>query len=106
MSEEVQSPQRKHYTPEQKFKMVKDILKSGMSLSDIQKRYGVSPQNFYRWQEEFFEGALERFRTGKQGPTSSELRKINELTRDNEKMKTVIAEITSENIQLKKTFGE
>lgn len=104
MSEE-QGPQRKHYTAEQKFKMIKDALKSGMSISDIQKRYGISSAAFYRWQDEFFEGALDRFRNGKAGPTSAELRAISELKRDNDKMKTVIAEISSENITLKKTFG-
>jgi transposase-like protein len=104
MNEE-QGSQRKHYTAEQKFKMVKDALKSGMSIAEVQKRYGVSSTAFYRWQEEFFEGALDRFRNGKAGPTTSELREIADLKCDVDKMKNVIAEITSENIILKKTFG-
>jgi transposase len=103
--QQTQAPDRKSYTAEQKFKIVKESLKTGLTISEIQKRYGVTSSNYYRWLDQFFEGALDRFRNGKDGPTTAELRKIEELSRDNEKMKNVIAEFAAENIVLKKTFG-
>jgi len=60
---------------------------------------------YYKWQERFFAGALEGFKQGKDGPSRSEQRKLEEQSQKIDRMKDVIAEITAENIALKKHLG-
>ena len=97
---------RKHYTPEEKFKIIKDHFTQKIPVSDILKKNGISSANFYRWQDEFFSGALDRLKNGKQQASSTELRQIEDLTKQNERFKTVIAEMSHEVVTLKKTLGE
>ena len=95
---------RRHYTPEQKFKIIKEHLTTKSGVTETCKKHGVSSANFYRWLEEFYLGAQERLKNGKQVAVSSELRKIEELSRQNDRFKTVIAEMSHEVVSLKKTL--
>lgn len=97
---------RKHYTPEQKFKIIKEHFTQKIPVGDILKKYGISSANFYRWQDDFFSGALDRMKNRKQQASSIELRQIEDLTKQNERFKTVIAEMSHEVVTLKKTLGE
>ncbi|HOT32800.1 MAG TPA: transposase [Petrotogaceae bacterium] len=97
---------RRRYSPEQKFKIIKEQLTTKTSISQICEKYDISATNFYRWQDEFFEGALQGLQRAKDGPTKAELRKIEALEKDNNRMKDVISEIISENIIFKKKLGE
>ena len=85
---------------------MKEALTTNIGVSGECRKYGISNALHYHWQERFFKGALEGFKRTKHGPTSAERRKIDSLARDNGRMKAVIAEITAENIDLKKSIGE
>ena len=98
--------QRKNYSPEFKFKVVKEQITTKTSVTEICKKYGISGAVYYRWLDYFYSAALDGFKNPKSGPSKPELNKITELERQNSKMKEVICEITSENILLKKTLGE
>lgn len=98
--------ERRQYTPEQKVKIVKEALTTDIGVSGECRKYGISSTLYYGWQEKFFSGALEGFKRVKHGPTAAEQRKIDSLERDNSRMRSVIAEITAENIDLKKSIGE
>lgn len=102
MAEE-QNGSRKRYSAEDKFKIVKEQLTTKTSVSDICKKYGISPGNFYNWQESFFAGAMAGFEK-KRGPQAGSKtdQRVEELERDNNRMKEVIAEITAENVAFKK----
>ena len=94
---------RRHLTPEEKFTIVKEQLTTKTSVSEICKKYGIYPTQFYDWQERFFEGAQSGFaRKSKNSLSAAEQRELQELRGDNDRMKNVIAEITSENIAYKK----
>ena len=101
-----QTKERRQFTPEQKVKIVKEALTTDIGVSGICRKYGISNALYYQWQERFLEGALEGFKRAKHGPSTAEQRKIDSLERDNGRMKSVIAEITAENIDLKKSIGE
>jgi transposase len=103
--EQNQDKPRKHYSPDQKFKIVKEQMTTKTSVTDICKKYDLSPTNFYKWQNQFFKSALDGFKSTNEGPTKSELRKIDELEKKNVKMQSVISEIIHENIELKKNLG-
>ena len=67
---ENQNSGRKRHSPEEKFKIVKEQLRTKTSVSEICKKYGISPDNFYSWQENFFAGAMSGFEK-KRGPQPS-----------------------------------
>lgn len=106
MSSEPQDKLRRKFTPDQKFKIIKEQMTTRTSVSDICKKYDISAGNFYKWQEKFLAGALNNFKKSDDGPTKAELRKIEELEKKNARMQSVITEIVQENIELKKSLGE
>lgn len=104
MTEEQNDSGRKRYTAEEKFRIVKEQLTTKTSVSDICKKYGISPSNFYNWQESFFNGAMAGFEK-KRGPQVSSVKsdaKVEQLESEVNRMKDVIAEITAENVAFKK----
>jgi transposase-like protein len=105
MDQQKQDIPRKHYTPDQKFKIIKEQITTRASVTDICKKYDLSPTNFYKWQNQFFKSALEGFKNATEGPTKAELRKIEEQEKKILKMQSTITEIIQENIELKKSIG-
>jgi transposase-like protein len=101
-----QSKERRQFTPEQKVKIVKEALTTDIGVSGVCRKYGISNALYYHWQERFLEGALEGFKRTKHGPSTAEQRRINELETKCSRMQNVIAEITAENIDLKKNIGD
>jgi transposase-like protein len=107
MEENVTKRQYRKFKPEQKFKIVKEALTTDTKISELCEKYEVKSSHFYNWQEQFYRGAREAFeRSNDSGPSKPEQRRIEELERENQRMKSVIAEITAENIDLKKNNGD
>ncbi len=95
---------KKNYTAEEKFKIVKEALTTSTPVSEVCRKYSIHPNNFYNWQKLFFESALDGFNVKRGRPNTAEAARATELEKENQRMKDVIAEITSENILLKKSF--
>lgn len=94
---------RRHFTPEEKFNIVKQVLSKARTVSEITEEYGVHPNQYYRWQGEFFEAALNGFKEKSQGRTrTAEDREKKRMEAEIQRMKDVIAEVVSENIVIKK----
>jgi len=104
--EQIQDKPRRQFTPDQKFKIIKEQMTTKTSVTEICKKYDISAGNFYKWQEKFLKGALENFKKSDDSPTKAELRKIEELEKKNTRMQSVITEIVQENIELKKSLGD
>jgi transposase len=49
------SKKRKTYTPEEKAKVVLEMLREESTLNEISQKHGVSPQLISRWKTEFLE---------------------------------------------------
>lgn len=104
MSEQDTYPNRKRFSSEEKFKIIKEHLTTKTPISELCRQYGMTAASFYAWQEQFFEAALAGF-DRKRGPKESasknderELAMQAEISR----MRDVIAEITAENVAFKK----
>jgi transposase-like protein len=94
---------RRKYSAEEKFGIVKQVLSKAKTVSEISDEYGIYPNQYYRWQGEFFESALNGFKEKSQGRTrTAEDREKQRMREEISRMKDVIAEIASENIELKK----
>lgn len=104
--EQTQDKPRRQFTPDQKFKIIKEQMTTKTSVTEICKKYDISAGNFYKWQEKFLRAALDGFKRSDDGPTKAELRKIDEQEKKIQKMQSAITEIVQENIELKKSLGE
>jgi len=104
--EQIQDKTRRQFTPEQKFKIVKEQMTTKTSVTEICKKYDINASSFYKWQDKFLKGALENFKKSEDGPTKGELRKIEEQERKIRRQQAIIADLASENIELKKSLGE
>lgn len=94
---------RKKYSPEEKFNIVKQVLSKAKTVSDINEEYGIHPNQYYRWQSEFLDNALTGFREKSQGRTAAAADREKERMKEEiSRMKDVISEVVSENIDLKK----
>lgn len=104
MNTENNNSNRKRFTSEEKFKIVKEHLQTKTGISDLCRKHGMTAASFYAWQEQFFEGALSGFdkKRGPQPNINKNNQKIEELESDVNRMREVIAEITAENIAFKK----
>ena len=108
MSDQVSSDDiqlnRKRFSSEEKFKIVKEHLTTRTPISELAKKYGMTPQSFYGWQEQFFNAALAGF-DRKRGPKESSSKsdeREQALVAEVNRMRDVITEITAENVAFKK----
>jgi transposase len=91
---------RKRWSAAEKLRIVLAGMEPGVEISDLCRREGVNPTMYYQWKRQLL-GAAERIFEKENKPSAREQRLSTELTR----AKDVIAEITAENLDLKKTFS-
>jgi transposase len=96
-------PKRRRWTADQKLKILLETLQSDRKLAEICRREGLSPTQVYQWRRQLL-GSAEAIFGCKQ--TSGEDRRIAKLATENQRMKNVVAEITAENLDLKKTLSD
>ena len=96
------SGKRKRWSATEKLRIVLEGMEPGVEVSELCRREGVSPAMYYLWKRTLL-GAAERiFVKRETKPSAKEERLAVELRR----AKDVIAEITAENLDLKKTFSD
>lgn len=91
---------RRKFTARQRVQIVLEGLQADTSVAEVCRRHQISTTVYYRWRDQLFENAERLFE--KKGKRSEALE---ELEAENRRLKEVIAEITSENLDLKKTPG-
>lgn len=92
---------RKRWSASEKLRIVLAGMEPGVEISDLCRKEGVNPTMYYQWKRQLL-GAAERiFEKKEQKPSAHEQRLSLQLSR----AKDVIAEITAENLDLKKTFS-
>ena len=94
---------RRKWTPKEKLRIVLETLHSEGKLSEICRREGLSPTLVYQWGKQL-QASAEAVDTSKR--EAREDRRIEKLAVENTRMKNVIAEITAENLDLKKTLSD
>ena len=52
---------RRRFTPEKKFNIVKQVLGKARTFLEVSEVYGIHPNQYYSWQTDFFEAALNGF---------------------------------------------
>jgi len=93
---------RRKRRPEEKLRIVLAGLAAGVEIADLCRREGINPTMYYGWRKQLLASAGKVFEDKTERPGLREQRQAAELTR----MKSVVAEITAENLDLKKTFSD
>jgi len=81
-----------------KLRIVLGAMQPGVEVSDFCRREGLNPVLFYKWKKQLLGSASRVFEERGSKPNAQDQRHEAELQR----LKNVIAEITAENLELKK----
>ena len=92
---------RRKWSAAEKLRIVLEGMQGGVEISDLCRREGINPTQYYGWKKQLQSAAGRVFDTKANKPSAREQRQAEELAR----MKSVVAEITAENLDLKKTLG-
>ena len=92
---------RRRYTPEEKIRIVLEGFRREVTVNDLCRREGIKPHSYYAWTKEFMEASKERLaRDSVRDATGQE---IQQLRRENEELKQLVADLSLELYRLKKT---
>src|SRR5271169_4349597 len=93
---------RRHYSAEEKVRIVLEGLRGEEKISEICRREGIHQNMYYKWSKEFLEAGKQRL----VGDTKREAdsTEVNDLRSENEQLKVVVAELTLKNRVLKKSL--
>lgn len=89
---------RRAWAASDKLRIVLAGMEPNVEVSDLCRREGLNPVQFYAWKKQLLGSAARVFEVKKGRPDAQEQRREAELRR----LKDVIAEITAENLDLKK----
>lgn len=59
--------QRKHYSPEQKVLILRELLENNVPISQLAEKYQVHVNDIYNWKKKLFEGAAKDIFQSKPG---------------------------------------
>lgn len=92
---------RRKFTGRQRLEIVLEGLQSDASVADVCRKHEISTTLYYRWRDRLFERADGVF--GRQNGKRD--RELEQLRSEAAHLKEVVAELTAENLELKKTPG-
>ncbi|MCL0070689.1 transposase [Dehalococcoidia bacterium] len=91
---------QRRLSAEERLRVVEEGRQSGASISEVCRRHQIAHTQFYRWERLARQGALEALRNGarkaRNGKREEQL--LAEITR----LRAVVAELTAENLTLKR----
>jgi transposase len=91
---------RRKWSSSEKLRIVLAGLQADTKIAELCRREGITANQFYQWKDRLLGSAGKIFEGKAAGPSVEQDRAATELRR----MKDVIAEITAENLELKKTL--
>jgi len=92
---------RRRWTAAEKLRIVLAGLDGSIEISELCRREGINPTQYYGWKKQVLGSATKIFDGESHKPSMREQRLETDLVR----AKNVIAEITAENLELKKGFS-
>jgi len=93
--------EHRRFTADQKLEILREAEQPGVSISEVCRRHGLAPSVFYRWRAIAENGstvALKQDARRTPRKDDPQARQAAEIAR----LRAVIAEITAENLELKK----
>ena len=100
---EIRRKTRRKFSADEKIRIVLEGLRGEVSIAELCRREGISPNLYYRWSKDFLEAGKKRL----QGDTVREATssEVVALRQENEQLKQLVAEVTLNNRVLKKSMN-
>ena len=92
---------RRKWTAAEKLRIVLTCMQPGVEVSEVCRREGINPTMYYNWKKKLMASATQIFEEKSRKRDAERERTDREMAR----LKNVIAEITAENLDLKKTLS-
>jgi transposase len=89
---------RRKWSAAEKLRIVLAGMQPGVEVADLCRREGLNPVQFYAWKKQLL-GSASRVFDDRRGRPDAQMQR---LQAENARFKSVIAEITAENLELKK----
>jgi len=93
---------RKHYSAEDKIRIVLDGLRGEHSIAELCRREGIAESLYYTWSKEFLEAGKKRLAGDTARAATSD--EVKDLRRESRQLKEVVAEQSLELRLLKKSM--
>jgi transposase len=94
---------RRRFSPEEKRALVEEAEQPGNSISLVARKYGINPNQLFRWRKLGREGALSAVGADENVVPASEVKQLKQRIRELERLlgrKTMEAEILREAIEI------
>lgn len=92
---------RRKWSSSDKLRIVMEGMQANVDVAELCRREGINPTQYYGWKKQLLKSASKVFENGRPGKRAgAEVRAEAKIQR----LERVIAEITAENLDLKKTF--
>jgi transposase len=99
---EIRRATRKHYSAEEKIRIVLEGLRGEDSIAELCRRERIPPNVYYRWSKDFLEAGKKRLAGDVAREATSD--EVRGLRREAAALKEVVADLTLENRLLKKSM--
>ena len=93
---------KRKWAAAEKPRIVLEGMNPGVAVSDLCRREGISPNLYYLWKKQLLSSASKIFDAKAGRPSAAEEKQAAELQR----LKDVVVEITTENLELKKGLSD
>ena len=97
-----QSKKRRRWSSAKKLEVVLAGMEAGADISELCRREGLSPTQYYSWKKQLLGSAEAVF--GAKTKNTAGAATVDPKEQELNRMRAVIAEITAENLELKKTL--
>jgi transposase len=99
----IRAATRRHFTSEEKIRIVLEGLRGQVPISELCRREGISAATYYKWSKDFLDA-------GKNGLTLSTRRdattdEVRQLREENDSLKKAVADLMLDVIRYKKSLG-
>jgi transposase len=91
---------RRKWTAAEKLRIVMSGIQKEVDIAELCRREGINPTQFYGWRKQLLSSASRVFEDKREKRSGEDARKEAKIQR----LERVIAEITAENLELKKTL--
>src|SRR5512135_1155166 len=94
---------RRRWSPEEKRTLVEEAEQPGMSISAVARKYGIHPNQLFKWRKLMYAGALSAMRADEEVVPISEVKALKAKVRELERLlgkKTIEVEILKDAIEI------
>src|SRR3954447_672073 len=93
--QDIRRATRKHYSAEEKIRIVLEGLRGEDSIAELCRREGIAQNLYYRWSKDFLEAGKKRLAGDTARAATSD--EVHDLRREATALKEVVADLTLEN---------